>query len=114
MSKSLVIIWTNPNKGTGLNMVLMYAKNSLLKKWWDEVEVCVWGEVDKLVTEDEDIKKEIKECQKVGVKMSACQACARNYGVYDQLVELGYNVLSYGPVLTDLLQDKTDKKLLVI
>ncbi len=106
MKKSLVILWTNPSKGTGLNMVLMYAKNSLLKGWWDEVEVCIWGETVVLATSDEDIKQEIKECQKVGVKMSACQACARNYGLFDELVSLGYEVISYGPVLTDLIQKK--------
>lgn len=102
----LTIIWTNPSKGTALNMVFMYAKNSILRGWWKEVEVCVWGETDKLATEDNDIKNEVKACQEVGVKFSACQACARNYGVYDELIELGYNVISYGPVLTDLIKNK--------
>ncbi|MDD4123528.1 MAG: DsrE family protein [Erysipelotrichales bacterium] len=113
MKKSLVILWTNPNKGTALNMLLMYAKNSLLRGWWEEVEVCVWGETVVLATSDQDIINEVKECQKVGVKMSACQACARNYGLYEDLISLGYNVVSYGPILTDLLQ-KQEKHLLTI
>lgn len=105
MDDKVVIVWTTGEKGTAMNMVLMYAKNAKFRAWWKEVELVIWGASTKLFMDDEDIRKELKECQKVGVVIRACQACARNYGSYDLLVDFGIEVVSFGPILTKYIKD---------
>ena len=39
----LYILWTNPDPLTAEKMVFMYAKNSRLQGWWDDVTVILWG-----------------------------------------------------------------------
>ena len=86
---SLYILWTNADVHTGLYMVLMYAKNSMLQGWWEHVTVIIWGGTAKLAVENTAIQEEMKVAQNVGVKFSACIACARQLGVVSQLEALG-------------------------
>jgi hypothetical protein len=107
MKQKLAVLWTNADKMTSLHMVLMYTKNSKLRGWWNDIELIIWGATAKLVVEDLDVQKEVLAAKEAGVKIGACQACARNLGVYDLLVDLGFDVKSYGPVLTEYLNDET-------
>ena len=86
-------------------MVMMYAKNAMIRGWWKQVELVIWGASVTLFLEDEEIRNELKECQKVGVNIRACIACARRYNAVDLLQEFGIEVLSYGPILTQYLKD---------
>ena len=106
MKEKCVILWTTGDKGTSMNMVLMYAKNAMLRGWWSQVELVIWGASAMLVANDEDIQKEVEVCAEAGVEFRACQACARNYGVYDLLLNLNIKVVSYGPILTQYLKDE--------
>jgi hypothetical protein len=84
----------------------------MLRGWWEEVTVCIWGAPTKLVSEDKEIQEYIKKAQEAGVKFEACIACARELGVIEDLENLGIKVFSWGPELTDRL--KNDDKLLTI
>ncbi|MEA4814618.1 MAG: DsrE family protein [Oscillospiraceae bacterium] len=103
--EELYILWTNADPLTAHNMVMMYATNALLKRWWDEVTVIIWGATAKYVAEDESIQGKIKIAQQAGVKFTACQACAVNLGVKDTLEALGIEVISWGPPLTELIKE---------
>ena len=46
----------------------------------------------------------IKEMQKVGIKVEACAACARMYGINEQLSEMGIEVKGMGVPLSDYLK----------
>ena len=105
-TKRLNILWTSGDAHTARLMVLMYAKNSLLRGWWDEVTVIIWGASANLASEDDVIREEIKIAQNLGVKFSACVACARGLGVVENLEAMGVEVVSWGPLLTDILQNK--------
>ena len=105
-SNRLNILWTSGDAHTARLMVFMYAKNSILRGWWDEVTVIIWGASAKLASEDDLIREEIKIAQNVGVKFSACVACARGLGVVENLEAMGVEVVSWGPLLTDILQNK--------
>lgn len=109
---TLYILWTNADMDTSRHMVMMYAKNSLLRGWWEHVTVIVWGATAKLAAEDAVIQEEIKLAQHVGVKFTACIACARNLGVIEQLEAQGIEVISWGPPLTEVL--KNNEKLITI
>lgn len=110
--KHLYILWTNPDPLTAKLMVMMYATNSLLREWWEEVTVCIWGATTKLVAENSEIQAEVLKAQKAGVKFEACIACARELGVIEDLEKLGVKVFSWGPELTERL--KNDDKLITI
>ncbi len=108
----LNILWTTSERDTAHNMVLMYATNSLLHNRWDEVNVIIWGAAAKVVAEDEAIREKIKLAMQAGVEFVACLACASNFGVVDEISELGVEVKYYGAEFTEII--KTDEKLITI
>lgn len=101
----LYILWTNADFITSEKMVMMYATNALIKKWWEEVTVIIWGATAKLVAENTSIQEKIKTAMDAGVKFSACKACADQLGVTDLLINHEIEVIYWGIGLTDLIKD---------
>ncbi|MGD0622330.1 MAG: DsrE family protein [Dehalococcoidia bacterium] len=114
MSKSnkLFILWTNADIITSDKMVMMYATNSMLKQWWDEVTVIIWGATAQLVAENAMLQDKIKLAQHVGVNFSACKGCADQLGVSEKLVELDIEVIYWGEGLTEII--KENEKLITV
>jgi hypothetical protein len=52
----LLILWTNKDKDTAINMVFMYTENSKIKGWWKDVTLLIWGASANLVSEDKEIR----------------------------------------------------------
>ncbi len=102
---NLYILWTNADENTSRFMLMMYARNSMLRGWWDNLTVIVWGATAKLLAENEIIQEEYHTAVKAGVKFSACISCARELGVADKLEELGVEIISWGGPLTEILQN---------
>ena len=101
----LYILWTNADILTSEKMVMMYATNSMLQKWWDNITVIIWGATAKLVAENDLIQAKNKIAQQAGVNFSACKACADQLGISDKLTNLGIEVLYWGEGLTDILKN---------
>ncbi len=114
MSKKthLYVLWTNDNPITAEKMVFMYTVNSLIHGWWEKVTLIVWGASAKLVSEDDNIQKLVKEALEAGVHITACKACADQLGVTDTLEKLDIEVKYWGAPLTEILAN--DEKLLTI
>ena len=108
----LTILWTNADVLTSDKMVMMYATNAMLSKWWDAVTVIIWGATAKLAAENELIQTKIMLAQRAGVKFSACKACADQLGTTDQLLKQGVEVIYWGEGLTEIL--KNGEKLLTV
>ena len=108
----LNILWTTDNKDTVRQMLVMYATNSRLNRWWQEVNLIIWGSSAKLVGTDTQIQAEVLEMLNHGITIEACKACTDNLGVTDKLTELGVNVRYMGEVLTNYL--KSGEKILTI
>lgn len=102
--ETLNVLWTSGDREVALNMVFMYALNSKLNGWWEEVRFIVWGPSSKLLSVDEELQEELKKMEEAGVILQACKACADNYGVTKDLKELGIEVKYMGQPLTDFLQ----------
>jgi len=111
-SNKLNILWTNADLLTSDKMVMMYATNSMLRHWWDEVTVIIWGATAQLVAENNMMQERIKLAQHAGVHFSACKACADQLGVAEKLLDLGIEVIYWGAGLTEIL--KSDEKLITI
>lgn len=108
----LTILWTNADLHTSEYMVMMYATNSMLKNWWNEVTVVIWGATAKLVAENKNIQERITMAKHAGVKFSACISCALQLGVKEKLEELDIEVIPWGQPLTEIIQN--DEKLITI
>jgi len=107
MNQKVVLLWTNSDKDAAFKMVFMYAHYSIQNKWWQEVEIIIWGSTTKLASEDKEIANELSRLMtEDGVKISACITCADSYGgnVTEKLRSLGADVKPMGPVLTEYLK----------
>jgi hypothetical protein len=91
-SNELFILWTNADVVTSEKMVMMYAANSLIEKWWGVVTVIIWGATAKLAAENALIQDKLKAAQTAGVRFTACKACADQLGVAEKLEEMGVEV----------------------
>jgi hypothetical protein len=100
----LNILWTTDNKDTIFNMLSMYAINSISNKWWQKVNLIIWGASAKLVGNDIQVQTEIVEMINQGVTIEACKDCCDNFGVTDKLTKLGINVRYMGKPLTDYIK----------
>ena len=103
----LIILWISQDADSALNMAFMYAKNSKLHEWWNDVDLYIWGPSAVLAVENEKIKEEFKLLRHVGVNLKACVACASRYGVVDELRRLDIEVLPLGPLLSEELKAQT-------
>ncbi len=100
----LMVIWTSGDREVALKMVFMYTFNAKKQGWWDQIRFVVWGPSSKLLSEDEELQKGIKDMMEAGVEVQACKACADLYGVSDKLAALGIDVKYMGVPLTDMLK----------
>lgn len=112
MTEKLYILWTNDNPITAEKMVCMYAHNSVLNEWWDEVTVIIWGATAKLIAENNYLQLLFKQMQKDGVTVSACKACADQLGVSETIEDLGIELKYWGEGLTNII--KSNDKLITV
>ena len=108
----LYVLWTNADPITAEKMVFMYTVNSLIHGWWEKVTIIIWGAPAKLVSEDINMQKMVKEALDAGVHITACKACADQLGVTEALKKLNIEVKYWGIPLTEIL--KKEEKLLTI
>jgi len=108
----LYVLWTNDNPITAEKMVFMYTVNALIHGWWENVTLIIWGAPAKLVSEDVNIQKKVKEALDAGVHVTACKACADQLGVTETLEKLQIEVKYWGLPLTEIL--KNNEQLLTI
>jgi hypothetical protein len=104
--RTLHILWTNADPLTAHHMVMMYATNAMLHGWWDAVTVVLWGATQPYVCGDDDIKERIRIAEQAGVRFSACVSCADNLGLRARLEGMGFEVVRWGPLLTELLHNR--------
>lgn len=107
---TLCILWTSGDSEVALKMVFMYANAAKQNRWFDEVELIVWGPSSKLTSENIAIQESISKMLTKGIKVEACKACTDQYGISDKLKLLGIEVKYMGVPLTKIL--KSNKKLI--
>lgn len=104
-SNKLAVLWTSDDPNLAEKMAFMYTYNAKKQGWFDDVVLIIWGPSAKLVSENKMIQDYIKDMQKVGIKVQACMACARMYGVDQQLAEMDIDVKGMGVPLTNYLKE---------
>ncbi len=106
----LKVVWTSADRDVALKMVHMYVYNAKTNKWWDDIELIIWGPSAKLLSEDEELQLNIDAMLKQDIEVVACKACSDSYGVTDKLEALNITVKYMGVPLTDYL--KADYKVI--
>jgi hypothetical protein len=104
-SNKLAVLWTSDDPNLAEKMCFMYTYNAKKQGWFDEVTLIVWGPSAKLLSENKMLQDYVKKMQDVGINVQACVACARMYGVDQQLAEMGIEVKGMGVPLTNYLKD---------
>ena len=82
-----------------------YAMNSKKQGWMDEVRVILWGPTEKLAVEDKGFQDLISMLMVAGIEVIACKACSDNFGVSDELEQIGVKVQYVGTLVTEMLKD---------
>lgn len=108
----LNILWVTDNKETVLNMLVIYALNSLNKGWWKKVNVIIWGSSAQLLADDTQVQTEVLEMMNAGITVEACRDCCEMLGVTDKLRRLGVDVKYMGDPLTEYI--KADEKIMTV
>lgn len=109
-SDKLIMLWISDDIDAAEKMAFMYAHTAKKSGWFKEVTFVIWGPSAKLISENEKLQEKVKAMQADGIKVEACVACARQYGVDGKLRELGYDVKGMGTHLTGYL--KSDAKVI--
>ena len=103
-NEKLVIIWTSGDKEVATKMVFMYTLNSKKFGWWEDITLVVWGPSQKLLTEDKELQEKIAEMKEAGITLRACKGCSDQYGISDQLENLGITAKYMGNI-TDFIKE---------
>ena len=106
MSTTAKILWTTDNKDTAMNMVCLYAHNAKLKGWVDNVQILIWGASQSLVANDKEVQEKIRKMIADGVEIIACQKCAENMGIVDDLESCNMQVYYTGELLSSWIKNK--------
>ena len=103
-SDTLLVVWSSGDPEVAEKVCFMYAYNAKKWGWFKEVIFVVRGPSAKLLAENEDLQGGIKKMKEAGLILEACSACARMYGVQDDLKELEIDVKGMGTLLTKYLK----------
>lgn len=105
--KRLAVLWTSGDPEVAHRVAFMYTDAAASQRWFDEVQLIVWGPSARLLAGDKDLQEAVARLEGSGVVVKACVVCADAYGVTDQLRGLDLEVKAMGRPLTDLLQDES-------
>ena len=105
-----MVYWTSRDADVAKELVFPYVLNSKLRGWWEDVTLVVWGPSQKTLCESKELQEYLETIREAGVKLEACKACSDNYGISDQLTELGIEVKYMGLLTTQYI--KSGRKVL--
>lgn len=104
-SNKLVIIWSSRDRDVAEKVTFMYAQGAKQQGWFDEVVLVVWGPSTKTLAEEEELQSKVRQLMKADITVRACSVCAKEYGVAEELTNLGLDVSPMGPEITRYLKE---------
>jgi hypothetical protein len=84
---------------------LMYAKNTNDNHWFDDVRVVLFGPIEKLMTEDKEIRDLGADVFKVTAKPVACKAFADDPKVSGAMKSIGCEVEQVGGIISECIRN---------
>jgi hypothetical protein len=86
-------------------MVCLYAHNAKKLGWIENVQILIWGASQTLIANDNELQEKVKEMIKDGVEVIACQKCAQNLGVMDELQSCDMQIYYTGELLSSWVKE---------
>ncbi len=105
MADKLLIVWSSSDVEVAKKMVLLYSSVILPRGYWDEAHLMIWGPSSKLLAENAELQEMVKNIASTGVALSTCVVCTDDYGVTEQLRELGVDPIHTGELMTNALKN---------
>jgi hypothetical protein len=102
----LVTLWTSGDPDVAHRVALMYTHAALKYKWFPKVRLVIWGPSQRTLVGDKDLQAKVKEMQGDGIEIQACIACAKSFGIVEELRAIGFEVIPMGPPLTRFLNSE--------
>ncbi len=99
----LVTLWTSGDPDVAHRVALMYTHAALKNKWFGKVRLVLWGPSQRTLVGDKDLQAKVKEMQGDGIEIQACIACAKSFGIVEELRAIGFEVIPMGAPLTRFL-----------
>lgn len=101
----LLIVWSSGEIEVAKKLVLLYGSVILPRGYWDEAHLMVWGPSAKLLAENTELQAMVAKVIESGVKASVCVVCSDDYGVTEQLREMGIEPTHTGEFFTQALKN---------
>ncbi|MBD3189995.1 MAG: DsrE family protein [Candidatus Heimdallarchaeota archaeon] len=101
----LFMILTSADKEVHTKVSFMYGFNAFKKGWMEKVRIIFWGPVQKLLVEDQDLQKRVKNLLVAGLDIYACKGCSDLYNISEELTEIGMKVEYVGTLITSMLEE---------
>ena len=105
MAGKVFVMLSSGDKEKATLVGLVYPLNAAKYKWMDEVKVIVFGPSSRLVAEDQEVQRMLKDCEAAGVEVLVCKWCADELGVSGAIEQAGFKVLYVGEIMSQLLKD---------
>lgn len=103
-SDKLCVVWHSADPETAESVAFMYPWNAKVKGWFKEVTFVIWGPSAKTLAESPSLQAQLRQMMEAGLKVQACVACARMFGVEGELADLGIDVRPMGEPLSQMLK----------
>ena len=105
VKNKLLIVWSSADEEVAKKLVLLYGSVVLPRSYWDEATIMIWGPSARLLAQSKELQDKVKTIMSTGVKFNACVVCTDEYGVSEELQNLGIELTHTGEMLTNALQN---------
>ncbi|MDA3860249.1 MAG: hypothetical protein PF445_03395 [Melioribacteraceae bacterium] len=102
-SKIVVIISTSDVEKARTGA--MYAKNALKHGWMEDVKIFIFGPAQKLLLEDIELQKFVKEVSELKETPIVCQYISERDGNSKDLKKIGVEVKPVGRLISEFIND---------
>jgi hypothetical protein len=103
MADKVCVIITSRDKDV-IKWALRYSWRNVESKFLEDLKVIALGPSEKVICQEPDLQKIIKDIQDQGQTVRACKACSDEEGISDQLIELGFKVEFVGETISRLIK----------
>jgi hypothetical protein len=105
VKNKLLIVWSSADEEVAKKLVLLYGSVVLPRSYWDEATIMIWGPSARLLAQNKELQDKVQTIMNTGVKFNACVVCTDEYGISEQLQNLGIELTHTGEMLTNALQN---------
>lgn len=100
--KKIVVVFSSgePEK---IKTGLMFTRNAMLHRWFDDVKCFIFGPSQKLVTENRELSSMFKELIDGGTVPTACKYIADSQDIQEPLAGIGFEIDYVGRPISDYI-----------